>query len=441
MLERFQNNDIRRIIKLLDEVIRSRGYGEIRKVDRAVGRQAGWWQNRVRAGNLSGRDLLRVMDHLGLDPVKSIRRGLGREEELELDRPQGQVPELVTRAWERFRSQDAVNGVGRIWIQTLDDQRLENPARVVELARWGVDHVELELLPRLLGAAGIALVVLVRLQEAQHVLTAGIDFAIQHRDRAATGNLLRRLASAIGYQGDPGEALRLVERATLIHFRTGDSEEIGKSLAAQGTWLYYLGRHEEAVEILRRSTELLVLSPSRERFAAYQSLGHNYRALGDLIAAKDSLQQAGQALPENDPWSRGKLLWLQASVQLDLGDATSAIALFQDVIQIFHGVHPGEAALATCELIRVKLKQGDLAGARLAAIGLKPLIEPLRHNKVISAALADLLRLGRKSLTLALVQQAITKIEGERQSLQEWSNLSVRLREAHPMGSAMGPIS
>ena len=69
-----------------------------------------------------------------------------------------------------------------------------SPFNLIELAHWGVDHVELELLPRLLGAAGAALVVLVRLQEAQHVLTAGIDFAIRRGDRATALNLLRRFA-------------------------------------------------------------------------------------------------------------------------------------------------------------------------------------------------------------------------------------------------------
>ena len=429
------------LYRRLDAEIRRRPRGTIVRIAKAVGRSAGWWHSRAETGALTLSQLIGILDELGLDPVKFLRDALGREDRLELDRPLGEPPELVKRALERCAEGREGRGVGQKWIETLDELRLNDPAEVLRMSSWAVDHVERELLPRLLGAAGSSLIVMVRLQEAQHVLLAGIELAQQQQDRKAVGNLLRRLASAVGYEGDPSTALRLVERSTLIHLGTRDSEEIGRSLVAQGTWLYYLGRSEEAVELLEQSLTYLPPSAARYRFSAYQGLGYNYRALGNLSAAMESLGQAEKALPDDDVWARGKLLWLKSSLHADHGETVVAKLVLREVMDLFRRTHYGEAAIATCELVRLELQGGDWEAAFQAAKSLRPLVEPLRHNKVVSAVLADLLRFGRESLTLAVVQKAIRRLEDERLKVQSWFQLSVEGQGPYPRGSAIGPNS
>jgi hypothetical protein len=57
---------------------------------------------------------------------------------------------------------------------------------------------------------------------------------------------------------------------------------------------------------------------------------------------------------------------------------------------------------------------------------MRALLEPLRHNKVISAALGDLLRCGQAGLTLALVEQVRARIESERKRKQAWQLLRIK---------------
>ncbi len=60
-------------------------------------------------------------------------------------------------------------------------------------------------------------------------------------------------------------------------------------------------------------------------------------------------------------------------------------------------------------------------------MSMRALLEPLRHHKLISDAIGDLLRCGQASLTLALVEVVKSRIEDERQRNQEmWQALESR---------------
>ena len=142
-----------------------------------------------------------------------------------------------------------------------------------------------------------------------------------------------------------------------------------------------------------------------------------------MPAAMDSIVAASAVMPPGDDWARAKLLWLKASVHLDLNEISPAVATLEEVIAILVDIHPGEAALATCELVRVFLHQGQGEAAYKAAISMRAFVEPFRYNRIISAAIGDLLRSGQKGLTLALVKRVMKQIEGERQDCQSWHSL------------------
>jgi hypothetical protein len=142
---------------------------------------------------------------------------------------------------------------------------------------------------------------------------------------------------------------------------------------------------------------------------------------GDLSAALENVNAAQEAAVGNDIWASGKLLWLRARILADLEEIDQAACHFSEVIDIFRDLHHGETALATCELVRAQLLLGRPEDAYQTATAMRALLEPVRHNKIISAAIGDLLRSGQAGLTLALVKRAMARIESERQ--QNWWSL------------------
>ncbi len=424
-----QGSVSRRIIQAMDQEIRGRGHGAIRRADRAAGYGESWWQHRVKSGEIKVSQLLSLLDHLGLDPVAFMRRALGAEDGLELDRPHGTPPDIVVRAWQRLESGDEGDGLGETYLTTLDRRRYHKPKEVMEQALWAVDYVELALMPRLLGVAGSALRLLIKLAEAEQAIHAGLEIAQQRGDQATVANMLRRLAYVVADRGDRVEALRISERAALAHLRLGDRSGLAEATVDQGIWLHYLNRFEEANATHKSALDLLPEASARYRCTAYQNLGLNCRELGEPREALRYVREAESvaAAGEIEEWATSNLIWLRALVHVDLGELDQAETLLSVVVETFRELHHGKTALATCDLVRVHLLQKRPEDAYLTAMSMRALLEPLRHHKLISAAIGDLIRCGRASLTLALVESVKSRIEDERQRDQEmWQALKSR---------------
>jgi len=310
-----------------------------------------------------------------------------------------------------------------------DQQRYQEPQEVVKLTEWAADHVELPLLPRLLGVAGSALRLLILLDEAEHTIHAGIEIAELQGDRAAVGKLLQRLSYIVGDRGDRVESLRLAERAALVFLRIRDWSGLGKATVEQGIWLYHLKRYQESIEAHKAALDLMPESCPRYRCTAYQYLGLNWRQIGEPQKAMQYLIEAESVAVAAgiEEWARSKLIWLRARIHTDLGELDQAVLLLSVVVESFRDLHPGEAALATCDLVRVHLLRKQPEYAYLAATSMRALLEPLRHNKIISAAIGDLLGCSQAGLTLALVKRVQARIEDERKHRQlMWQSLRSR---------------
>ncbi|MEM6453849.1 MAG: hypothetical protein AAF772_02020 [Acidobacteriota bacterium] len=432
--------DVARLMRALDQELRGRGRGALAAMQRELGYTKGWWQGRVTAGDITIGQLLGVLGHLGLDPTKFVRRVLGDDDGFELDRPPGAPPALVARAWARLRG-GAEGGVGMGLLDTLDQERYEAPAEALDVARWAVDHVELALLPRLLGVAGAAWRRMIRLDEAAHAIRAGIEMAQLADDRAEIGKLLRRLAYVAADRGDRGEALRISEHAGMVLLRCGDAEFFGKALTDQGTWLYYLERFHESICTLELALLKLPSAPSRSRGQALQCIGACHRDLGNTELASEFVGQAFQCVSDRNTVFKGKLLWLHARILSDLGELEQAAHVLQDVVDVFRTLHHGEAALATCELVCIQLMLGQPREAFNVAASMRALMEPLHANQVISTAIADLLRTGQAGLTLALAEEVKARIADERQNQQNWRALDAGFAVlCQPQLSMIGPI-
>jgi tetratricopeptide (TPR) repeat protein len=426
-----QFSDAERLVYRLDQEIRSRGHGSIRAVDRAAGHRAGWWQHRADSGDIRVHQLLTVLDHLGLDPAGFIRRALGSEGSLELDKPHGRLPEIVTEARRRTQSASTKRGVLDIaFLESLEEQRHHDAEEVPRLALWAVDRIDLTLLPRLLGISGSAFWSLLQLDEAEHSIHTGIEIAQASNDRAALADLLNRLSYVISARGDWHEALRIAEKAAVTGLRVGIRDEVGRSLVAQGIWLYYLNRALESIEAMKAALDYLSPDSRRNRFAVFQVSGLAHQVLGENRTALNNVDAAQHMLPPDNEWARGKLLWLKGKITADLGQWDEAALILEEVGQIFSKLHYGEAALATCELVRLRLIQGRYETAHETATRMRALLEPLRSNKVISAAISDLLRHGQAGLTLALIQRVMAQIKGEQEKGHTWR--SMRLDPSMP---------
>jgi len=413
------------LVRALDHEIRSRGHGSIRGIDRAVGRGEGWWQRRVEAGDLSFHQLLIVLDHLGLNPVRFFRKTMEDQSGLELDRPRGEPPEIVRRARNRLRAGGERKGIGETYLDTLDQQRYEEPREVIKLTLWTVDHVELALLPQLLGVAGSAWRLLICLDEAEHAIHAGIEIAQGRDDQRAVGELLQRLSYVVADRGEHAEALRITEKAAMMYLQRGDRVGLGKALVDQGIWLSRLDRPGEAIATLKSAVEWLPDRERRNRCTALQVIALNYRQLGELENALSYVTDAEKAASGLEQWAKGKMTWLKSKIHADLGQLDQAAAHLWEVVEIFRQLHTGEAALATCDLVRVQLRQGLDVAAYQTATSMRALLEPLRHNKIISAAIGDLLRCGETGLTLALVDRSRNQIESERKRRKLWQSLRI----------------
>ena len=371
--------------------------------------------------------MLGVLHHLGLNPVKFVRRALDHEGGWELDVPQGDAPKVVKKARDRVAAGLEGAGLGEAFLRTLDEQRNREPGRAVALAEWAVDHVELALLPRLLGVLGSAYRLQFRLNEAEHSIFAGIEICLgMDGDPFLISSLFTRLSYVVSNQGDRQSALELAERAALLSLRNGDSDGAGRALVAQGIWLYYLDRVGEGIQTLESALQFLSTESRRNRFAALQCLGFSYQKTGDLEGALSKVDASQDVLPEGDGWAEGKLLWLRGRIYADLKELDQAASAMEGVVAIFWDLHFGEAALATCELIRIRLKQGYVEESLSLASSMRALVEPLRHNMIISAAIVDLLRSGRQGLTLTLVRQVMSQIEGERKKSHSWNVLGAK---------------
>ncbi|MCP4593373.1 MAG: tetratricopeptide repeat protein [bacterium] len=432
-----------RLILVLDREIRSRGHGSIRAVDRAMGRTGGWWQQRVAAGDLSLGQLLKVLDHLGLEPVRFCRKVLGGEDGPDLDRPRGEPPEIVLRARDRLRAGTEGKGIGKTYLETLDQQRYEEPERVVKLALWAVDHVELPLLPRLLGVVGSALRLLLRLDDAEHAIHAGIEI-VQGRDaQTVVGDLLQRLSYVVADQGDHAEALRLAEKEVMTYLRVGDRIGLGKALVDSGMWLYYLDQPRESINTQEAALERLPDSLPRSRCTAFQFIGLSYRRLGDPESAIKYLRKAEATAVGIEDWAMAKLTWLKGEIHMDLGQFDEAASDLWKVVEFFRERHPGETVLAACDLVRVQLLQGRLADAYQTATLISALAEPLRHNRIISAAIGDLSRCGQAGLTLALVEQVKARIKSQGKQFRRWQlpDPNDSDRRIRRLGAAADPLA
>lgn len=403
----------RRIVNTLDIEIRRRGRGSIKRVTDLVGRGDSWWRQRLEAGDMDVSQLMNILGDFGMSPIRLLRE-VGADDGLAIDRPTGGPPPIVEKAWDRFASKKH-GDMGAGYLKDLDQRRYREPEEVIECAHAIIDHVKIRLLPSLLGIAGSAYRLWnIRLDDAAHSILAGVEMCqrMQGLDTEES-KLLLRLAYVMADRGSHASALTLTERAMVLALRCGDGNAFLRALTNQGMWLHYLGRHDEAIATFKLTLGWLPKTEHRHIFTSLQWLSLCCREAGATEEAIKYLDMAESTDVDLHGWAQEKMLWLRANLNADLGDLDEAAGLLTQVVEAFSRVHLGEMALAACDLVGIELRRGNEEVAYEVACRLRLLVEPLRHNAIVNAAVATLLRNGSEGLTLALARAVKAKIEGE----------------------------
>jgi tetratricopeptide (TPR) repeat protein len=200
---------------------------------------------------------------------------------------------------------------------------------------------------------------------------------------------------------------------------------VANTLVDQGNYLHYLGRWAESNALQSLALDGLPADEQHNRTAALVYLALNHLELGNPLEAlrfieKAELEGAGLIRAE---FSRVK--WVRGLVHEALQEFDQAIACLQEVLQEWSTVHLGNMALVACDLARVYIRRKDAAEAYRAILCLRQLIEPLRKNKIASAAIALFLRESEQRMTVALVQEVKSRIEGELRQRRWWRLLWV----------------
>lgn len=366
-----------------------------------------------------------VLRFLGLDPIRSVAAHVEGSTLLDLDRPRGPVPELLRVAQLRFEHGFPVEGLGESFLDALDQERHEDPKSMLRSTDVAVRRVALAHLPRLCGIVGSAHRLLLDLDAAEHWMYLGLHQAARAKNWVCLGNLFRRYSYLRNEQTETEQALAAAEKGTQLLLRAGDELGAAKGWVEQGIWLQFLGRNDEAIHLLAWALNELPESAKLYRCSAHQTLARAYQVEGDLANATACILAAVEHGESLGAWDRAKLHWLAARIRADAGQHLEAAGTMWGVVDVLMARHPGEAALAFCDLVGMQLHQGLYAEAHATARSTMALLEPLSNNPLVSNALGDLIRSSEEGLTLARVESIAARIEEERRQRHRWRQLQL----------------
>ncbi len=422
-------DELRAAHRELDRLLAETGRGAISRIQLAAGVGQTYLRdvrNRLATGQEKSYDLgvlLRMLRALGIDRQIFFARVYGSKDPvalLELEaRRLGEPPDVVARVRDLLLEQEwePLAEVPEA-IQTLDADRHHDPEAVGLVALGDLKRVAAGRLPAswgvpLLAVYGSALRMLEDHDGALQTLVAALQVARRSGDPATLADLLQRLAFVVADRGEHLRALELARAAEGWYVRADCRVGIGKTLVDQGCWLSKLGRPRESILANEAALKYLPAEETSNRFAALQTLGLSFWSLEELDDAQRYADEAEEIAPGVGPWQRAQLAWLQARIATSRKDFGPAETLFQESAEFFAPLSSVEAALVSSELTRVLLLQGRAAEAQGLANTMLRFIEPLRHNRVASAAMADLWRCAAAGhgLSLEVVERTIRGLE------------------------------
>lgn len=398
--------------------------GSIRRTQDALGVCENFLRTSRRRGSLSLRDLGRVLGVLGVPPSvffgevfppeagdEVARFGIEAEALARRDRPEA-LPEAV-RVWPSNRP---LYTREHAHLTALDRLRDEGAAGARQAVHESIEIVRNATSPELaayaLGIWGSSLRAVTDYETAQIVLWRGLSLANAHQLAVRKADLLQRASYVAALRsGDYRRGLALADRAIVEAAEAGDTHILGISLFARAYMLQHLGEHRAAIRCYRRGRSHLSHNEVRLRFGSLQAEAFAWHDLGDPEAADACIERALTDVPPGKDLS-AKFLWFVARTAATRGKLNRSARLFRRVAAMLDD-NPVDQALATVEWVRVLVRLGREDEARLVATATRRLVFPLSGNKLIAAAIADLVRVAASSeerLSYAFLEELIAKL-------------------------------
>ena len=366
-----------------------------------------------RGGHITLADWIELSRALGLDPIDSLAdivRQPGEDANLP-ERPSGDPPAVVLFALRRCQTADETIQRGQPKqeeikaLEELDRLRYDHPERAILQAENAVETISAPLLPQLLGVLGSCYRMMVsHLNEAEHAIRTGLDLA--KKDRAARGDLLRRLSYIAGERGDFRSALHVSHLALASHADGGQIELLGRCLVDTGIFRFHLEDYEGAIQAQKSALGWLSTEDTVHRCAAFQGLGLYYHRLKRVDLAHHNANRAEGFVRSLGRSAEIRLLWLRASIASDLkqySDAEDMYRVVHDFLQ--ENGSPVEQAMVTLDLALLLFRGGKKAEARAIIRSLLP--QCLRSpNQRVGLVISRLVRHGESSITVERVAAA-----------------------------------
>jgi tetratricopeptide (TPR) repeat protein len=377
------------------------------------------------------------------DEIQRLKQDLGHWDERVVVFEGQEAPELVAELVELpFDEQlDQVVGEARFqtWAvcQTLLRKSLEaafeEPAQAVNLAELGVVVAQslgaaydtnwvLDLQARAEACLGNARRVLGELRSAETAFRRAESFLAE----STTGNpqvraeILDLKSSLRRDQKRPGEALRLLEEASLLSEQAEDEHALGTALLKKAKILEEMGDLEESVSLLRRALDKI--DPARsERLSVY--VRHNLVCTLTTAARFDEARELLPGVQElfqriARPIDFLRLRWVEARIAAGVGRRGEAEATFLAIQQEFlrHGMGY-DAALVSLDLAILYAEERRTGELKGLANEIGPIFESRDvHREALGALVLFREACLEGRLTLQLANEIALSLQRERRS-------------------------
>ena len=422
------------IQKLQDELqrrFRVAGRGSVTRVQEALHLGGGYFRDlrRPERQRLDLRVLLGALEVLKVDTAEFFASVFGPSDIVnsflsnaaELSRKMRRPPQVLRQLEKRLASPpSSCKHFDVEALEELDNLRRDDPKLAMRACRQAVAQAETAQIPRLLGSYASACRVAGRLQEAQVVIAEALKLSDEKANPRGYAELIQRAAYILSDLGHYEQSIELVDKATLIFAKSGDTVGIGQTLLDLGTFSGHLERFEDAFDYFRRAADLIPEDATGamaiSRVSAQFNLAVAGLRLGRLQEAEHYAHLARQAIACQGQVALGKAVWLEASVAKAQDRREDVVSLLGQALEIFHDFEPLTAAVVAVELARWQLHIGRTVDAYTTAKAMISLLKPLEGNRIASAAIADLARtaLAGQGLTKALLDQVTSDLQGSR---------------------------
>lgn len=298
----------------------------------------------------------------------------------------------------------------------LEWLRFTAPEKALELAQERAEQASRHVLPLYLGEWAAALRAMGKTKDARGVAMVAIRAAKRWGKPSVLGDVIQKLAYVEAYRGDFGQAVALAEKALVLHAEDCYTNGIGRCLGDQG---YVATLQRDYAKGLNFFESALHYLDEDDRLARFSCSMNASFCCQQLALEDDRRAFLDEALKHQEDVPEGMLMrakWEEVEVRVLEGKYDGAAQTFKTLASYFlERDQIPQAALATCELVQVLLKQKRIDEAFQVAKTLAPLVMDLSDDSVTAAAITEILRAtGATHRELAAaVRDAASKIKDE----------------------------